>query len=170
MPPSSGLLAFASSAALVVLLALLLGSGGAHQLPNLSLRKHALPAAQAYLARLSRAKMAFNHEHSYSICSAPGSSRGDAAPPGFVSNLRRVRLGRGAADFRLAASLLLNFAFINADTLPWADVVVATPIDQPGPAGVGAGATTGAGAAAGSQARAAKTRAKVSYIITIRYG
>lgn len=86
------------------------------QLPNIRPVgfKHSGPGAEEYLLGLQQAK--YNHEHAFRICGDD-----DAAPPKFVANHRRVRVGRGAGDFKKASQFLLNFSFI--DNMSWASVV-----------------------------------------------
>ena len=88
--------------------------------PYLSLRRPSRPAVESYLARLSLLQVPFNHDFAHllcdPLCNLPG------AP--FVINHRRVVVGSGQRDFDIASQLLLDFSFINAETLTWAEVVV----------------------------------------------
>lgn len=90
----------------------------AESLPNLSLIKHPLTVAQAYLSHLSRINTEFNHEHAFSIC-----ANIEAVPAQYVGNHRRIKIGSGLRDFDKAEHILLNFTMINADSLLWANVI-----------------------------------------------
>ena len=89
--------------------------------PYLSLRRHSRPSAESYLARLSTLQVPFNHDFAY-LLSDPSSSKLPGSP--FEINHRRVVVGSGQRDYDIASRLLLDFSFINAETLTWAEVVV----------------------------------------------